>query len=129
MQEGESGADNDTKGQNKSRNVQREKNRHAAAKCRAKKKATSEDMQENHREGSKQNSYWQREMRELRDHRFNFAQAQQLAMGVGAMSGQPLSSSQESGGSTLNPGSDGSLEGCGVPQVQGGSSWVSPSKK
>ena len=115
MQEGESDADNDTKGQNKSRNVQREKNRHAAARCRAKKKATSEDLQENHREGSKQTRYLQREMRKLREqkailrnsllqhepgvcqchiiHRFNFAQAQQLAMGVGAMIGQPLSPS------------------------------------
>lgn len=143
MQEGESDAGDDAKGQSKSTNVQREKNRLAAAKCRAKKKATSEDMQENHREGSKQNSYLQREVRELRDqkaflrnsllqhepgvcqchaiHRFNFAQAQQLAMGVGAMIGQPLSPSQDSVGSGLTPGSDGSLGGSrGVPQMPGG---------
>jgi hypothetical protein len=62
------------KGQSKSTNVQREKNRQAAAKCRAKKKATSEDMHEIHHEGSKQNSYLHREMRELRDQK-----AQQLA--------------------------------------------------
>jgi hypothetical protein len=127
----ESDGTDSVKGQNKSTNVQREKNRLAAAKCRAKKKATSEDMQEIHREGSKQNSYLHREMRELRDqkaflrnsllqhepgvcqchaiHRFNFAQAQQLAMGVGAMIGQPLSPSQESVGSGMTPGSDGSL--------------------
>lgn len=119
------------KGQGKSTNVQREKNRLAAAKCRAKKKATSEDMQENHREGSKQNSYLHREVRELRDqkaflrnsllqhepgvcqchaiHRFNFAQAQQLAMGVGAMIGQPMSPSQESAGTVITPGSEASL--------------------
>ena len=124
------GADS-LKGQGKSTNVQREKNRLAAAKCRAKKKATSEDMQETHREGSKQNSYLHREMRELRDqkaflrnsllqhepgvcqchaiHRFNFNQAQQLAMGVGAMIGQPMSPSQESVGSGMTPGSDCSL--------------------
>jgi hypothetical protein len=138
--EGESDVGEDAKGQNKSTNMQREKNRLAAAKCRAKKKATSEDMQENHREGSKQNSYLHREVRELRDqkaflrntllqhepgvcqchaiHRFNFAQAQQLAMGVGAMISQPLSPSQESAGSALTPGSDGSLGG--GPQTRGG---------
>jgi hypothetical protein len=115
----------------KSSNVQREKNRLAAAKCRAKKKATSEEMQESHREGSKENSYLHREMRELRDqkaflrnsllqhepgvcqchaiHRFNFAQAQQLAMGVGAMIQQPLSPSPESIASALTPRSDASL--------------------
>jgi hypothetical protein len=127
----ESDGTDSVKGQSKSTNVQREKNRLAAAKCRAKKKATSEDMQETHREGSQQNSYLHREMRELRDqkaflrnsllqhepgvcqchaiHRFNFAQAQQLAMGVGAMIGQPLSPSQESAGSAMTPGSDSSL--------------------
>lgn len=134
------GAD-DVQGQGKSTNVQREKNRLAAAKCRAKKKATSEDMQENHREGSKKNSYLHREVRELRDqkaflrnsllqhepgicqchaiHRYNFNQAQQLAMGVGAMIGQPppLSPSQNSVGSGLTPGSDGSLGGRGVSQM------------
>ena len=142
MHEGESDAGDDTKGQTKSTIVQREKNRLAAAKCRAKKKATSEDMQETHREESKQNSYLHREMRELRDqkaflrnslllhepgvcqchaiHRFNFAQAQQLAMGVGAMIGQPLSPAQESTSSALTPDSDGSLGGGGVPQTQGG---------
>ena len=116
----------------KSSNVQREKNRLAAAKCRAKKKATSEEMQESHREGSKENSYLLREMRELRDqkaflrnsllqhepgvcqchaiHRFNFAQAQQLAMGVGALIGtQPLSPSTESMASAITPGSDASM--------------------
>lgn len=140
MQEGESDMGESAKGQGKSTNVQREKNRLAAAKCRAKKKATSEDMQENHREGSKQNSYLHREMRELRDqkaflrnsllqhepgvcqchaiHRFNFAQAQQLAMGVGAMIGQPLSP-QDSVGSAITPGSDGSLGHNGLP-AQGG---------
>ena len=127
----ESDGTDSVKGQSKSTNVQREKNRLAAAKCRAKKKANSEDMQETHREGSSQNSYLLREMRELRDqkallrnsllhhapgvcqchaiHRFNFAQAQQLAIGVGAMIGQPLSPSQESVGSGMTPGSDGSL--------------------
>lgn len=117
----------------KSSNVQREKNRLAAAKCRAKKKATSEEMQENHREGSKENSYLHREMRELRDqkaflrnsllqhepgvcqchaiHRFNFAQAQQLAMGVGAMIqiNQALSPTPESTGSAPTPDSDASM--------------------
>lgn len=126
----ESDGTDSVKGQGKSTNVQREKNRLAAAKCRAKKKATSEDMQETHREGSQQNSYLHREMRELRDqkaflrnsllqhepgvcqchaiHRFNFAQAQQLAMGVGAMIGQPLSPSHESPLSAMTPGSDSS---------------------
>ena len=128
----------------KSSNMQREKNRLAAAKCRAKKKATSEEMQESHREGSKENSYLHREMRELRDqkaflrnsllqhepgvcqchaiHRFNFAQAQQLAMGVGAMIGQqqmaPLSPSQDSIASARTPDSDvsfGSRNGATIP--------------
>lgn len=123
----ESDVDEVDNGDGKSTNVQREKNRLAAAKCRAKKKATSEEMQESHREGSKQNSYLQREVRELRDqkaflrnallqhepgvcqchtiHRFNMAQAQQLALGVNAMI-QPLSPSQDSVGSVLTPGSD-----------------------
>lgn len=118
----------------KSTNLQREKNRVAAAKCRAKKKANSEEMQQSHREESKTNSYLLREMRELRDqkaflrnsllqhepglcqcnaiHRFNMAQAQQLAFGVGAMVGQPmsplqvLSPSQDSVSSVQTPSSD-----------------------
>jgi hypothetical protein len=138
----ESDGTESVKGQSKSTNVQREKNRLAAAKCRAKKKANSEDMQETHREGSQQNSYLQREMRALRDqkaflrnsllqhepgvcqchaiHRFNFAQAQQLAMGVGAMIGHPLSHSQESADSAITPGSDGSLGMHGGAPRQGG---------
>jgi hypothetical protein len=130
------------KSQSKSTNVQREKNRLAAAKCRAKKKANSEDMQETHREGSQQHSYLLREMRELRDqkaflrnsllqhepgvcqchaiHRFNFAQAQQLAMGVGAMIGHPLSPSLESAGSAITPGSDGTLGMQSATPNQGG---------
>ena len=121
----------------KSTNMQREKNRLAAAKCRAKKKATSEEMQDTHRDGSKQNNYLHREVRELRDqkaflrntllqhepglcqchaiHRFNLAQAQQLAMGVGALIGQPVSPSQESMGSGLTPGSDSMGRSCMMP--------------
>ena len=105
----ESDGTDSVKGQGKSTNVQRQKNRLAAAKCRAKKKATLEDIQETHREGSQLNSYLHCELRELRDqkaflwdsllqhesgvcqchaiHRFNFAQAQQLAIGMGAMKG------------------------------------------
>jgi hypothetical protein len=138
----ESDGTDSVKGQGKSTNVQREKNRLAAAKCRAKKKANSEDMQETHREGSQQNSYLHREMRELRDqkaflrnsllqhepglcqchaiHRFNFAQAQQLAMGVGAIICQPLSPSHESAGSAITPGSDGSLGMQSAAPTQGG---------
>ena len=107
----ESDGPDSVKGQGKSTNVQRKKNRLAAAKCRAKKKATLEDIQETHREGSQLNSYLHCEMRELRDqkaflwnsllqhepgvcqchaiHRFNFVQAQQLALGMEAMLGQP----------------------------------------
>lgn len=135
------GADS-VKGQSKSTNVQREKNRLAAAKCRAKKKATLEDMQEIYREGSKKNIYLHREIRELRDQkaflrnrllqhepglcqchviqRFNFAQAQQLAIGFGAMIGQPLSPLQDSVGSVLTPGSSGSLGIRGGALSQGG---------
>ena len=114
----------------KSTSMQREKNRVAAAKCRAKKKANSEEMQETHRDGARRNSYLVHEVRELRDqkallrntllqhgpgicqchaiHQFNMAQAQQLAFGVGGMLNQPLSPSQESGGSGQTPRSDGS---------------------
>jgi hypothetical protein len=124
---------------NKASNVQREKNRIAAAKCRAKKKATAEEMQDTHREGARRNSFLQREMRELRDqkaflrntllqhdpslcqchaiHRFNLAQAQQLAMGVGATIPQPLSPSQGSASSMPTPGSDMSM---GMPNATGG---------
>ncbi len=112
----------------KSTNIQREKNRIAAAKCRAKKKQTSEEMQDVHREGSRAHTYLSREVRELRDqkaflrnvllmhepgvcqcdaiHRFNMAQAQQMAMGVGAMIPQVMSPSQGSVSSMATPASD-----------------------
>ena len=130
IQNEEEDADEGGNDRNKSTSLQREKNRVAAAKCRAKKKANSEVMQETHRDESRRNSDLQREMRALRDqkaflrnsllqhepgvcqchaiHRFNMAQAQQLAFGVGAMGGHPMSPSQESIGSVQTPSSNAS---------------------
>lgn len=122
-------ADEDAQGKNT--NLQREKNRIAAAKCRAKKKVNSEEMQDNHRESARRNSFLHREMRALRDqkafllnsllqhepgvckchtiHRFNLAQAQQMALGVGAtLMGTPMSPSLNSASPVQSPGSEAS---------------------
>jgi len=124
------GTNNDggEKAQSKNANVRREKNRTAAAKCRAKKRVNLEKMQDSHRKDAKRNNSLYCEMMVLRDHKaflrnsllqhqpevckchtihcFNLAQAQQLALGVGAtLIGPPTSASRDRASSVHFPGS------------------------